>query len=81
MCSFQIIAEDCRVPVVGINNADINRWTITYNGSTIAQDMDTNKNGDIKLIIINNDKSSNNKDKVNILNKFIYDNLYISDLR
>ncbi len=81
MWSFQIITEDSRVPVVGINNADINRWTITYNGSTIAQDMDTNKNGDIKLIIINNDQSTNNKDKVNILNKFIYDNLYISDLR
>ena len=79
---FQIISEDSNVPVIGITNTDINRSNITYNGPIIAQDMDTrNKTGDIKLIIIDNEQFNNEKDKVNVLKKFIYDNLYISDLR
>ena len=71
--------------MIGITSTDINRSNITYNGPIIAQDMDTrNKTGDIKLIIIDNEQFNNEKDKVNVLKKFIYviyDNLYISDLR
>ena len=78
---LQILAEDSLVPILGIYNTETNRSNLSQEGAFIAIDLDSrNKTGDLKLIIMNNE-TVNEKNVCNILHNFIYQDLYISDLK